>query len=502
MEYAVSVDRTASNRNFVKFLRHILNFVAATLFLSGAIIQSDGPHFSIMLAGVVTFWIADLVYCFENLKSRIVMLIFNLTVFLFLIGRAVINVFRDDKWWKLYTETGLTFALVSLFVTLMCMQIGAILFEFAETRITQFRRRPKRPDSPLLTDYNKWLALISLILFVMCWVCYMYIEVDKWRFMQGKEYEDYYQLYVNDPPPLFSTFATMMPYALGIYLATFPTKRKAIIPLFMYFVTAVPVFLIGQRNHIVLNALYIFLYFYLRGKFTGEEPWIGKFEKTALIILVPFVVILLAMYNYIRAGSDVDMGVSSLLLDFFDKQGVSFKVLTLGYDAIPNIHNTPFTNYTFGPLIDYWYYGSFGQKFLGAPSLGTGNNEFRATHGNDFSHSMSFVAKDDYLSGHGWGSSYLLETFADFGWLGVIIFSLILGMIFIFAVRMLRKGTIVSVIALTAFCNVFFVARASALGWLQFLWQPHFWITVAICFIGAKMFSVTERKRAPMAGIC
>ena len=193
METVLKRRCSQSDRNFVRFSRHILNISAVSLFLSGLCLP-DRLKFSFMLFGAVLMWLSNIIFSFENLKSRILVLFFNLTQFLFLMGRGVVNFFKEEKWWKLYTDTGLGFALTALFISLLCMQLGVILFEFADSESQKIRQRKIRPNSPLLPKYNGYIADVSLLFFLLCFFCFMYIEVDKLIFMQGKAYEDYYLL--------------------------------------------------------------------------------------------------------------------------------------------------------------------------------------------------------------------------------------------------------------------------------------------------------------------
>lgn len=85
-------------------------------------------------------------------------------------------------------------------------------------------------------------------------------------------------------------------------------------------------------------------------------------------------------------------------------------------------------------LIDYFKYGSIGQRFFGIEGLGNGNNLRHALNGNSMAHQLSYTLLGDwYLEGHGCGSSYLLEVFADYGKIGIFIFSFFLGMLLISA---------------------------------------------------------------------
>lgn len=65
--------------------------------------------------------------------------------------------------------------------------------------------------------------------------------------------------------------------------------------------------------------------------------------------------------------------------------------------------------------------GFIGQTFLGCEALGSTNSAKLALEGNSYSHTMSYFAHYNYLGGEGYGSSYILEWFADFGWGGIAV---------------------------------------------------------------------------------
>ena len=93
--------------------------------------------------------------------------------------------------------------------------------------------------------------------------------------------------------------------------------------------------------------------------------------------------------------------------------------------------------------------------------------------------------KEEYLEGHGRGSSYLIETWMDFGYIGVFIFSIIIGMILIYMVYGFGKRVLLSTIILVGLQNIFFIPRAEATGWLTFLIYLQFWVCIGGCYLGA-----------------
>ena len=183
-------------------------------------------------------------------------------------------------------------------------------------------------------------------------------------------------------------------------------------------------------------------------------------------------VLFLGAYNYIREGSSVAAGgVIGLLLDFLRKQGVSFNVLCIAYDSMPKVRSFEAGNYTFGDFTDYFLHNDLVEGLLGLPDLGTGNNVVSATQGHSFSHAMSYAAMgDSYLEGHGYGSSFILETFFDFGWLGVVLGALVFGFLTILLVRWFQKGWVAGTITLVSLTSLFFVPLPAGLSSLS---QPN-----------------------------
>ena len=239
------------------------------------------------------------------------------------------------------------------------------------------------------------------------------------------------------------------------------------------------------------------------GQAEQEKPWLGVLEKGALILAVPLGLVLLGAMNYLREGQGMEGGLNpiAVIADLFYKQGVSFRWLALGYGAIPFLPHNGFTNYTFGSFIDYFCNGSIAQKFFGAVSLGSSNSLLKAQYGNNFSHHLSYILLgDEYLAGHGCGSSYLLEVFADYGYLGIVVFSLILGLFLVCAPRLAGKNAVLFSIILLCMTNLFLIPRAEATGFLQFVLTMQFWAAFVICCGGALILSHRFYKRKYTAG--
>ena len=452
-------------------------------------------NYNIILIGLLLLYLQNVLYCLENIQNRIYLLIFYAMIFVFLLSRPTIDMFCGVAWWNEESLQGTSFALSVIFVSLISLQTGAFLLE----NLTHEYGTPKvKQHSDYAEQFSKNLQIVSSIIFYISIFFYMIVGTEKLMFMQGRTYTEYYSSFQSHLPGIIHTLSYFMVYSLCIFLSTFPEKRRALIPLGLYWVSAIPDLLIGIRNPIMLHSLFIFLYFVMRDLLNAPKKWIGKFEKIGIAIMVPFTLVFMAAYTYLRSGESVSgRGIGSLFVNFFYGQGVTFKVLAIGYECIPFLPARAFRNYTFGGFIDYFLHGGLAQKFLGAEAFESGNNLNNALLSNRFAHNMSYIAKGDkYLQGEGWGSSYLLETYTDYGYLGVIVFSMILGALLVYGTFLWKKRSFGRIILLLTLTQIYFMPRSGATECIEFLIAPSFWIAVAACYAGAGLCCKRyERKK-------
>lgn len=465
----------------IQYFRYAFLILAVGLFAGGYLLN----NFNVMLCGVMALFLGNVFYCFTEIRSHILLFVFHITIFVFLLDRPFISMLRGEVWWY----PSVAFSLNVLFLSLIFLQLGAAAGNRILKKKLQAVAQVKSVNSPYQMNFRIALQVVSLAFFALTMLFYLMVELEKLQFMQGREYEELYSLFESQLPSFVHTLAAMMKYSLCIFLATLPSKRMAFVPLAFFLISAVPSLLTGVRNPIVLNALFILVYYILRDVLENGSRWLGKAEKACLILVAPVALVFLSAYNYIRAGEKTSMGVFDSVVDLFYKQGVSFDVLGIGYESLPNLPDVVPKNYTFGPFTDYFFHNTLAQRLFGAMDLGSGNSVDRAVYGSSFSHSMSYVARDDYLQGHGWGSSYLLETYADWGYLGVIIASFLFGLVMLLMMLAIRKGIMARTITLVGLTSLYFVPRAETTGWLLFLVTIQFWLTVVFCYVVAGLFA-------------
>lgn len=438
-----------------------------------------------MSAGILIIWIGNMIFCLEEFQKRFFFFLFQCTFFTFLLGRIVVSYLRGQKWW---TEIGQAyenncFAVVAIAISLVSLYLGAVITEY-------FWNRKKTVNfewNESKIEYRKNLQAIALCVFLVTFIFFCIQEGEKLFYVWDKSYVEYYTGFHQQFPFWVYTIASFMKYSLCLYLATLPSKKRSFIPLVMYVISNIPSLLIGMRNPIVLSILFALSYYVLRNILDNKEKWFGRLEKICIVITIPIGVVFLAAYSYIRSDQALKtINPFRLFTEFFYGQGVTLNVLTRGYGYRLNLPEREFRNYTFGGIIDYIVHGNIGQLLFGTEALPEGNCWTNGRISNNLSHNLSYVImKEEYLSGRGLGSSYILENYIDFGYIGVAVFSIILGGLLIWFMRGIGKSNLLNAIMLISLTEIFYIPRAEATGWLTFIVTLQFWACILACYVGA-----------------
>lgn len=201
----------------------------------------------------------------------------------------------------------------------------------------------------------------------------------------------------------------------------------------------------------------------------------------------------MGLLNYVRDNVEVsNFKIFDIFIDFIYKQGTSFGVLAKGFLYNSNIAVRSFTNFTFGPIVEYFTHGNFGKLLFDTkPFTATTNSIELAIKSNSYAHNLSYIAmKGDYLQGHGLGSSFIMENFTDYGYLGVFLFSVALGFLFIRMLNVSYRNKILPfVCTLIILNNLFFMPRSSFSESFSILLTFQFWFIIILIFVVAKLIS-------------
>jgi len=485
-----------TGKQIVSFLRYSLFVIGAAVFAAGAVTSG----WNIMFWGMFLFFLSNIFFGFDSGRTRFIFLFFHVAIFTFLIVRPFILIVQGRSWiW--YSKEATWAALMMVFLSLLSLRFGAIIGEGIFKRYdNRGELKPVKEKTEYQQEFRESLALVSLVVFLILIAASFAEGFEKLSFMQDRTYNDYFLSYESSLPGPVLAMASMAKYAMCIFLATLPRKRAAAAVLGIYLLDAVPWFIIGVRNPVILRVIFIVIYFIFRDVIASRtgaggpvKKWIGPFEKAVMIIGTPALVAFMGVYSRIRLDRSVNTGILGSIGNFFYAQGTSFDTIRAVYNSMDELPSVVPKNYTFGPITDYLVHGSIGQKLFGTMDLGNTNSAIKAIYGSNLAHSAMYTTdRAAYLKGWGQGSSYVLENYVDWGYAGVIIFSVILGALLVLLLLMMKKdNTLLRTIAMVALLGLFFSPRAEALDWLTFLVYIQFWALIIVVYVLAGLVTRT-----------
>lgn len=442
---------------------------------------------SMILLSMILMWGMNLLYSIGNIKERLLFFWMQITIGVFLIMRPLIEALSGDEWWNVDNINKGSFytAILIICISLFSMQIGGII----SSRI--FTNKDKKVIAvPTQLDKGKFidcLQVVSMMMFYITSVFYFIEGIEKVLYVHSHSYLQFYSEFTSQLPWFVSTIGAMMKYSLCIFLATFPRKKRTFFALFIFEVSGLLDLAVGMRGTIMLNSLFILIYYLIRDIKGDKEKWFGIIEKCVVLICTPLALVFMTAFSFIRSGLRVlNIDILGMIKDFFVGQGVTFEVVARGISVMDKLPQRAGRNYTFGQIIDYFIHGRIGQLFFGTEALPTENSVINGTQSNSLSHNLSYLTKGkEYLEGQGWGSSYVLENYIDFGIIGVILVSLVLGALLIWMLYYIGQHILSDTIIFVSLLTIFYIPRAESTSWIMFIVTIQFWVCVGCCWLGA-----------------
>lgn len=260
-----------------------------------------------------------------------------------------------------------------------------------------------------------------------------------------------------------------------------------IIPLTVYGVYMLASLFTGRRTTIVTEGLMLVIYFVMRDNLLQRDKRVLKKRTVAFAgifgIAAMYLLQLLALF---RAGLSTEgRSFGEMLVSFIDSQGASFRVVV---QTVNHIHlfslNTAY-QYLFYPFEMFVHNNVVTRAVFGlSPIIEVQTSQFVQTTHN-YAHVLTYLVDPArYLSGGGFGTSYVAEAYVAYRMLGVIIISAMIGLIFRFFSSMLSRSWVVIACALIAIKNFVYLPRG-----FTFLWVTDVFNITYLCFFVAIYFA-------------
>lgn len=475
-------------------LRHMeVRYIAAAI-LAVALLASVITVFvvgsSMLWLLLVVVFTGVLLYTLMDIEHNIFFGCFLLCVFTFLLGGQVINKFVTVYHGAFTAKTEIH-ADICLLISLIGLAIGFIALDLT------YKRKGRAPKPHRITRASENAPVMReccKILFFCCFPFWVISLVEVIVFVVGNGYTQYYLSFTSHLPEVIRLISYAAPTFLFLFLATLPSKREARLPLILYAIYITASLGTGRRLTFVAGLLIIFAYLIFRNKTEpGRRPWLsGKF---LIAVGVAGIVLMCLMYlfEYIRSDSYVGSANQYFpLVGFFVRQGTSINVIKYAHrfqnlmnpDAWYSLYNL--LKWVDGSLWDLPY--EFGRQSVATALGGTSLADFVSYHGN----------LDNYLAGIGYGSSYIAELYADFGYAGVFGGNILYGAVFcgLFKIAPQRRNVWVFAVGLCMLHSLFTAPRANFDAFFALLFYTEIWLPVLCMLIvvrNKKIRSWTEK---------
>ena len=472
---------------FLPFIQFILGISVIISFFASLFLVS----FDLLLISVFLLWLNNLTYSIKKIHERFIYFILHITIFTFILSRPMIDLCQANDWvantYRYHSLALPEKTIFLLFISLLGIYIGGVLASNLKVK-KKIRERISVPQKDML-------QFITLIAFWVSFSFGLLRGYEKLSFRSTHSYTEYYQLFTSHLPYVVYVISSFNKYCVCFFLATKPEKRSATLILVLYVLLAVPDFIVGSRGEFIIRLLFSLFYYVYRDYCVSPYQWVGKIERLLLIICTPLGIIFLGLFNYIREGISFNgIHVSTSIIDFFYKQGVTFSWISCGLGVINQL--PAHVCYTFGTIVDYILYGSLGQIIFGTEGIPSNNTAIHGTRGNSLSHHLSYIVLGNkYLEGHGTGSSYLLESYIDFGYIGVFIISLFIGILSIALMRAAKKYFSIAIITFLTFTGIIYMPRNEFGQIIGFLTYIQFWFITICCILAALLLKRRYRRK-------
>lgn len=480
------------------FRNTILFGITMFLMFSANFFMVMGGYFyetaaDMMLAANIVLNIAILWDLFLDVRRNFPMLVFVGSFDLLLMGRVYIAFFRNYSQILYYVEAenyeNLFCALQIVTVSLLCVyaayKLSAPLFAKKENKLRKEGRGAVRKTAltPVIRQLSEAVLLISSIAFFLI-LFQSILNVRRYGYLGSFTVQA-----DSNIPSAISRLSMFFVPSFAVFLATLPSRRQMKLPFAVYGVYMLASLFTGRRNVFVCEALMLLIYCVLRDNLRRKDKRIFKKGKIfwAIVAVVILMYLLQLIAEYRANTQSPSKGFFYLVMNFVYSQGASFRVVIQTVNHWDLFDHTTSYRYLFYPFELYAHNNLVIRTIFGfSPITEIQTANFGQTTFN-FAHALTYLVDPDrYLSGGGFGTSFVAEAYVAFGMGGTAVVSALVGVILRFFSSMLTRNWVVIACSLLAVKDIVYMPRSFAFSWVTDVFS----ITYLCFFVGIYLIAL------------
>ena len=310
------------------------------------------------------------------------------------------------------------------------------------------------------------MRVVSVALLALALPAQALLDVEAALYVADHSYFDLYTSFSTGYPTPVRLLGGMTTVAFLAYLATNPRRRAVWVATSVYLVASLVSVAAGQRTTFILSLAVVAVYVaYRNANDTEPGRWISRRVKVGAVVAMPVLLVGMGLIARMRTlPARRTEGALAPLWETLFSQGVSTEVV--GYGFVYRAQVPDGFVWSFGHVLDL-----LGRRLPGMVGLGpgaiSGQTVERAEQSGIFAQLLSWrVLGGEYLKGRGMGSSYVAELWADLSYPGIVLGSLVLGLV-VWALTLALHGSwLVRLAALLLMRELVLIPRS---GFSQFL---------------------------------
>lgn len=470
---------TAERLHVTNCLRNTVLFgFAGVLLLTSLLLAAFGGYYT--EAAVCTLFAANAALnvaviwdlC-ANIRRDFAFLVFAGAFDLLLLGRVYVAFLSDyihllydveaDNLPNLYT------ALFAVTLSFLCVytayRLSAPLFLRREKAVREKGWDAVRQSElvPIIRQISVVVLLISSIAFFYM-LAHTILDVRRYGYLGSfTQSED------KNVPSVLSRLSMFFTPSFAVFLATLPNRRQMKLPFAVYGVYMLASLFTGRRNTFVCEALMIVIYFVLRDTLRKKDKRLLKkhtiFWAAILLIAAMYVLEIIAE---LRAGWAIgSKGLFSSLVSFVYSQGASFRVVIQTVNNWDVINHHTSYQFLFYPFEMFFHNNTLTKTMFGLTPIVEVQDAIFVQTTHNFAHYITYLVDPvRYLSGGGFGTSYVAEAYVAYGLGGVAAVSAMVGVVLRFFSSMYTRSWVIVACGLIALKDFVYIPRNFAFSWV------------------------------------
>lgn len=454
----------------------IVSFAASLIFVLWGLAVGAKPLFILDMC----VWVCMMITAYAKIERDFLKFAFGLTFFTFLMGREFLEQYSLHEVEKDFSEDINDHLSICILIALLSFWITYTLFN--KRRGASAKTMSEQSTySMVVRKYAKLVFLLSIpfafiVTMVKAAVVMVVGYVDSYLVIPVLM-ENFPILYV------FDKIGIMMSASFCIFSATQPSKVEFYKFGKWFLLYSFLTVFEGARGTFLINILVFGAILAYMQCVRPDETWFPK-RKIArwAMVGVPLVMVASVVINVVRFGDDWrEMDVKETMTDFVYQQGVTGQITKRAYESHSSIPEPVSGYYT----LEFLYTG------LPARLLGNkvyhGYNEEHALEGNSMKYALAYTTMGSaFLGGGGTGSSYIIETFYDFGYIGIAFGSICYAFLLSLVHHTSRENLFGRSLSFIIIEDILWSTRAGFTDFLSHLFAPTILLMIAFIFLSAR----------------